>query len=103
MLFTDEMIEHIAQHSNLYSSQERGDPIKTSHGEIEDFLAVLLFMGVFNFPAMEDYRHLESRFNVIADIMPRARYKLLRRFIHFNDNQQCDGSLDQFYKIRPLF
>ncbi|KAK3512880.1 hypothetical protein QTP70_028944, partial [Hemibagrus guttatus] len=28
-------------------------------------------MGVFNFPAMEDYWHLESRFSVIAAIMPR--------------------------------
>uniref|UniRef100_A0A3B4BMG1 PiggyBac transposable element-derived protein domain-containing protein n=1 Tax=Periophthalmus magnuspinnatus TaxID=409849 RepID=A0A3B4BMG1_9GOBI len=28
---------------------------------------------------------------------------LLRRYIHYNDNQQCDGSPDRFYKIRPLF
>lgn len=27
-LFTDEVIEHIAQHTNLYSAQELGDPIK---------------------------------------------------------------------------
>lgn len=102
-LFTDEMIEHIAHHTNLYSTQELGDPIKTNPGEIEDFLAILLFMGVFNFPAMEDYWHHESRFNMIADIMPRKRFKLLRRFIHFSDNQQCNDSPDRFYKIRPLF
>uniref|UniRef100_A0A3B5LLW8 PiggyBac transposable element-derived protein domain-containing protein n=1 Tax=Xiphophorus couchianus TaxID=32473 RepID=A0A3B5LLW8_9TELE len=82
MLFTDEMIEHIAHHTNLYSAQELGDPIKTSPEEIEHFLAILLFMGVFDF---------------------LRRFQLLRRYIHFNDNQQCSESRDRFYKIRALF
>lgn len=103
MLFTNEMIEHIAHHTNLYSAQELGDPIKTSPEEIEHFLASLLFMGVFNFPSLEDYWHHESRFDLISDIMPRRRFQLLRRYIHFNDNQQCSESRDRFYKIRPLF
>ncbi|XP_054602416.1 piggyBac transposable element-derived protein 2-like [Nothobranchius furzeri] len=103
MLFTDEMIDHIANHTNLYSAQELGDTIKTSPKEIEDFLSILLFMGVFNFPSLEDYWHHESRFSVIADIMPKKRFQLLRRFIHFNDNQQCNNSGDRFNKIRPLF
>uniref|UniRef100_A0A3P9CMK6 PiggyBac transposable element-derived protein domain-containing protein n=1 Tax=Maylandia zebra TaxID=106582 RepID=A0A3P9CMK6_9CICH len=91
MLFTDEMIDHIAYHTNLYSAQELGDTIKTSPKEIEDFLAILLFMGVFNFPSLEDYWHHESRFSVIADIMPKKRFQLFRRFIHFSDNQQHKG------------
>lgn len=103
MLFTDEMITHISEQTNLYAAQELGDPISTSPKEIEKFLAMLLFMGVFNFPAIDDYWCIESRFSVIADIMPRRRFKLLRRYLHFNDNQQCNGSPDRFYKIRPLF
>uniref|UniRef100_A0A671LFG7 PiggyBac transposable element-derived protein domain-containing protein n=1 Tax=Sinocyclocheilus anshuiensis TaxID=1608454 RepID=A0A671LFG7_9TELE len=87
MFFTDEMIQHVAHHTNLYSAQELGDPIKTSPEEIEDFLSMLLFVGVFKFPSLEDYWHNESRFSVIADIMPRKRFQLLHRF----------------YKIRPLF
>lgn len=46
MLFTDNVIECIAHHTNLYSAQELRDPIKTSPQEILDFLAVLLLMGV---------------------------------------------------------
>lgn len=103
MLFTDDMVEHIAHHTNLYSAQELGDPIKTSPEEIENFLSILLFMGVFDFPSLEDYWHHESRFNIIADIMPKNRFQLLRRYIHFNDNQQCNDSPDRFYKIRPIF
>uniref|UniRef100_A0A3Q2SZ84 PiggyBac transposable element-derived protein domain-containing protein n=1 Tax=Fundulus heteroclitus TaxID=8078 RepID=A0A3Q2SZ84_FUNHE len=103
-LFTDEMIQHIAHHTNLYSAQELGDPINCSPEEIEIFLAMLLVMGhVFTFPAMEDYWHHDSRYNLIADIMSRKRFKLLRRFIHFNDNYQFNNSPDRFYKICPLF
>ncbi|XP_070778935.1 piggyBac transposable element-derived protein 3-like [Enoplosus armatus] len=102
-LFTVEMIKYITEQTNLYSAQELGDPISTSPEEIEKFLAMLLFMGVVSFPAIDDYWHHELRFSVIADIMPRRRLKLLRRFIHFNDTQQCDGTPDRFYKIRPLF
>ncbi|XP_010796031.1 piggyBac transposable element-derived protein 3-like [Notothenia coriiceps] len=102
-IFTDQMIEHITHHTNLYSAQELGDPIKTSCEEIEDFLAILLFMGVFHFPAIEDYWHGASRFNLIADIMLRNRFQQLRRFIHFSDNQQFNDSPDRFFKIRPLF
>ncbi|KAF0040514.1 hypothetical protein F2P81_006412 [Scophthalmus maximus] len=102
MLFTDKIVEHIVYHTNLYSAQELGDSVKTSTEEIEDFLSILVFMGFFNFRSLEDYWHHESRFNVIADIMPRKRFQLLRRFIHFNDNQQCNESPDRFYKVRPL-
>ncbi len=66
MLFTDEMIQPVAHHTNLYSAQELRDPIKTSPEEIEDFLSMLLFMGVFKFPSLEDYWHHESHFSVIS-------------------------------------
>lgn len=97
------MIEHISHHTNLYSAQKLGDPVKTSPEEIQDFLAILLYMGVFSFPSLEDYWHHESRFNMVADVMPSKRFQLLRRFIHFNDNQQSSKSPDRFYKIRLLF
>ncbi|XP_071744220.1 piggyBac transposable element-derived protein 3-like [Lepeophtheirus salmonis] len=97
------MIEQIAQHTNLYSSQELGDPTQPSLQEIEDFLAILLIMGVFTFLAIDGYWRHESRFNVIADVMPRKRFQQLHRFIHFTDNHQCDDSLDRFDKIHPLF
>ena len=63
-LFTDEMTEHIAQQTNLYSAQELGEPIKTSPEEFVKFLAMLLFMGIFNFLAMEDYWHHKSHISV---------------------------------------
>lgn len=72
MLLTDEMVQHVAHHTSLYSAQQLGDPIKTSPEEIEDFLSMLLLMGAFKFPSLEDYWHHESSFTLqeIPDLMP---------------------------------
>lgn len=88
MLFTDEMIQHVA-HTNLYSAKELGDPIKTSPEEIEDLFSMLLFMGVFKFPSLEDYWNHESHFSVIADIMSRKRFQKCNVFLCLNANQEC--------------
>lgn len=46
--------------TNLYFAQVLGDPSKTRPEEIKDFLAILLFMGVLNFPSLEDYWQLRE-------------------------------------------
>ncbi|XP_039537279.1 piggyBac transposable element-derived protein 2-like isoform X2 [Pimephales promelas] len=102
-LFTDQMIVHITEHTNQYSVQQTGTSINTTAAEIEVFLSVLLYMGVFEFPSLEDYWACESRFPPVADTMSVKRFKLLRRYVHFNDNFQMEGCPDRFHKIRPLF
>lgn len=60
-------------------------------------------MGVFEFPSLEDYWACESRFPPVADTMSVKRFKVLRRYVQFNDNFQTEGCPDRFHKIRPLF
>ncbi|KAM9478532.1 piggyBac transposable element-derived protein 2-like isoform 4-T4 [Salvelinus alpinus] len=84
-------------------SRNTGSSINTNFGEIEDFLSMLLYMGVFDFPTFVDYWHSDSRFPPVADAMSVRRFQSLRRFLHFNDNMQNNHSPDRFYKIRPLF
>ncbi|XP_041664121.1 piggyBac transposable element-derived protein 2-like isoform X2 [Cheilinus undulatus] len=102
-LFSDQMIEHISEHTNLYSVQQTGASVNTTAAEIEDFLSVLLYMGVFPFPAIGDYWAAESRFPPVADTMSVKRFQVLRRYVHFSDNFQTEGSTDRYTKIRPLF
>ncbi|XP_035639073.1 piggyBac transposable element-derived protein 2-like isoform X4 [Oncorhynchus keta] len=103
MFFTDQMLAHIAEQTNLYSVQQTGSAINTNSGEIEDLLSMLLYMGVFDFPTIVDYWHSDSRFPPVADTMSVRRFQSLCRFLHFNDNMQNNHSPDRFYKIRPLF
>uniref|UniRef100_A0A4W5R0G1 PiggyBac transposable element-derived protein domain-containing protein n=1 Tax=Hucho hucho TaxID=62062 RepID=A0A4W5R0G1_9TELE len=84
-------------------SRNTGSAINTNTREIEDFLSMLLYMGVFDFPTFVDYWHSDSRFPPVADVMSVRRFQSLRRFLHFNDNMQNNHSPDRFYKIQPLF
>ncbi|CAH2000794.1 unnamed protein product [Acanthoscelides obtectus] len=58
-------------------------------------------MGVVQMPAIEDYWAIETRYSIIADVMPVKRFNKLRRRIHFQDNN-TDPQGDRLFKIRPL-
>ncbi|XP_026766406.3 histone-lysine N-methyltransferase PRDM9 isoform X2 [Pangasianodon hypophthalmus] len=103
MFFTDQMVSHIVEQTNLYSAQCNGSSINTTLHEMEEFLSMLLFMGVFAFPTLDDYWHADSRFPAVADTMHMKRFKIIRRWLHFNDNSHTNSSPDRFHKIRPLF
>ncbi|KAG5884022.1 hypothetical protein JTB14_014797 [Gonioctena quinquepunctata] len=68
-----------------------------------DFISILLLMGIIQLPTYEDYWAGGTRMEHIASIMLVKRFKLLRRYIHFNDNSLVTpATKDRFVKIRPL-
>ena len=44
-LVTDEVVEHMAEQTNLYSVQEDGQSMDTSRVEIDLFIRLYLWMG----------------------------------------------------------
>lgn len=102
--FTLDLMQHIVQQTNIYTTQIRGAPINLTNSEVTDFISILLVMGVIKLPALEDYWANETRISQIADIMPIRRFKKIRRLIHFNDNSTYDQETnkDRFFKVRPL-
>lgn len=101
--FSLDIIEDIVYQTNLYSTQVRGQSIATTNSEMTDFLAILLMMGIIHLPSYEDYWSANTRISQIANLMPIKRFKLLRRYIHFNNNDLLtDDTKDRFFKIRPL-
>ncbi|KAK5907130.1 hypothetical protein CesoFtcFv8_005010 [Champsocephalus esox] len=60
-------------------------------------------MGISELPAVEDYWAMETRVPQVANLMSSKRFRLLKRVVHFNDNTELPGSIDRFFKIRPLF
>ena len=101
--FCMDVIENIVQQTNLYSTQQRGTSIATNNKEITDFLSIILMMGVLHLPSYEDYWSGGTRVPTIADVMPIKRFKLLRRFIHFNNNELItENTKDRYFKVRPL-
>nr|XP_053627436.1 piggyBac transposable element-derived protein 3-like [Cherax quadricarinatus] len=99
---TREMIDSITFQTNLYAKQKN---IKTNFitnfDEIMQFIGILLFMGVCQCPSLDDYWAGGTKVIQVAEVMSSKRFKLLRRTIHFNDDNIKDG--DRYHKIRPLF
>ena len=59
-------------------------------------------MGIVHCPSLDDYWAMDTRVPQVADLMSSKRFRLLRRTIHFNDNRLSHGTVDRFYKIRPI-
>lgn len=101
--FTPELVDLLVQQTNLYSVQKTTRSICTTVGEMQKFLAVLLYMGICHLPAVDDYWSVYFRYPLVADIMSSKRFKCLKRYVHFVDNHEEDSSNDKFHKVRPLF
>ena len=98
------MLEHITHQTNLYARQKSiVTSFTTTKDEIVQFLGILMFMGIGQYPSLDDYWAKDTRVPQVAQVMSSKRFRLLRRTIHFNDNMAATGSVDRFYKVRPLF
>ncbi|KAK5909525.1 hypothetical protein CesoFtcFv8_003448 [Champsocephalus esox] len=102
--FGPEIVTHITYQTNLYATQKDiNTTFTTNENEIMTFLSILMYMGISELPSVEDYWAMETRIPQVANLMSSKRFRLLKRVVHFNDNTELPGSIDRFFKIRPLF
>ena len=91
--FDDDLIQHIADQSNLYCTQQKlkmnlkCSHIQTDKDEIEQLLGVFLYMGIFPVPQYRMYWSIHTHFPQITRALKGGvnRFEQLRRFLHFND------------------
>ena len=110
-IFGEDTFQYIADQSNLYASQKSQGQYKwedTHPNEIRMIIGMLYAMGVHRLPDFHDYWSQDPLLSVPGIVcgMPRARFKVLMRNLHLNDNTQApprtDSRYDKLYKIRPL-
>ena len=102
--FSPQLIKHITYQTNLYATQKDvATTFSTTDDEILTFISILLYMGIVECPSLDDYWAMDTRVPQVADLMSSKRFRLMRRTIHFNDNSLSTGSIDRFFKVRPLF
>ena len=72
----------------------------TNKNEIRQFLGIVLYMGLVQYPKISDYWSTNPfyRNSFIPTIMSRNRFQTLLKFIHFSSKE----SEDRLRKIRPL-
>ncbi|CAH1958842.1 unnamed protein product [Acanthoscelides obtectus] len=106
LFFDDNLIQHITDQTNLYSTQQTGACINTTFTEISQFLGINIMSGIVRMPSYRMYWAQETRYSPIADTMSRDRFDKLRTQIHCNDNTNMlthdHPDYDKLFKIRPV-
>ena len=75
-LFTDDVIEDIVFQTNLYATQnDVNTTFNVSMSEMKKFIGILIYMGIVNLPAINDYWKNDTRVPQIANVMSRDRFK----------------------------
>ena len=73
--------------------------------EMKQFVGLLLIMGIVHKPNIEMYWSTDSYYAtpIFSQVMKRDRFRLILKFLHFNDNATLDiNNVDRLHKVRPL-
>ena len=103
--FGTQLLQHVAQ-TNVYVVQS-GSTFRIDVAEIEQYLGILVKMGLVHMPRYKCYWSAELQFPAVADIMSHNRFSDLTKYIHFNDNDMAttnreDTQYDRYFKVRQL-
>ena len=104
-LFSEDILEHIAFQTNLYSNRDQNNPhFMVSTKEMRSFLGVLLLTGYHSLPEEHHYWSTQPDLGVPAvyNTISRNRYHEIKRYLHFADNQRLTEG-DKMSKISPLY
>lgn len=107
LLFTEELLESIADNTNLYAAQCMGEEkyLKWSEVTLEEMKA---FFGLVQLPALSDYwsTSLTFRYTVISEKIPRKRFFDIMQYLHFVDNTKLPKPGETGYtklgKVQPV-
>ena len=122
LYFTDAVIDIIYKETNRYAQQyiaANGPNLRpksivhswtpTDAKEIKAFLGLCILMGIISKPRISMYWSTDSFYHtpVFSQVMPRLRFQLLQRFLHFQDNQDPtynpnDPDRDRLFKVRTI-
>ena len=103
-MFTTALLEDIVYQTNLYARQKNvNTTFQIDMHELMVFIGIVLYMGVSILPSIEDYWGTYTRVVQVADSMSSKRFRLIRSLLHFNNNENLQGTTDRFFKIRPLY
>ncbi|XP_036323860.1 piggyBac transposable element-derived protein 2-like [Rhagoletis pomonella] len=108
MLWTDDIMQHVTFHTNLYAEQKGGTYKPVAADEMSVFIAVNLVMGVKKSPSYRDYwsSSPDLRDEYISHFMSLSRFSWILGNLHLNDNNllpsRNNPDYDKLYKIRPF-
>jgi len=113
-LLSDEVVALIVRETNRFAEQYLSSvAIKpqarsanwhpTNNSEMRKFLGLLYLMGIVKKPEIRHYWSSDPVMGtpVVNSIMPRNRFELLLKFLHFSNNEDADPG-DRLHKLQGL-
>ncbi|KAL1448702.1 hypothetical protein MTO96_028188 [Rhipicephalus appendiculatus] len=102
-LLNKEIIGLITDESNRYAQQQNDHNVSTTEHDILQFVAILFLSGYHKLPRSDLYWSKAEDLSVplVANTMSRAKFRLIKRYIHACDSQNLEKG-DKMAKIRPL-
>ncbi|XP_048012275.1 piggyBac transposable element-derived protein 4-like isoform X2 [Megalobrama amblycephala] len=117
LFISDVLLQNIVDQTNLYADQyiqamddtskharcHAWKPVTVS--EMKTFMGLLFLTGIIHKPELEMYWCTDDMLATpyFNKVMPRNRFEIIWRFLHFNDNTtRPDNCTDRLYKIRPV-
>ena len=127
------MIEVIQQATNMYAAQKgmygsdlvsdlsiyyakafynfymtiylKGIALNATYQEIEQYIGILLHMGVIQMPDYRMYWAANTRYPPIADVITRRCFDAIKANFHICDNSESNPGLnyDRLFKVRKLY
>jgi len=99
--FDDEVLEMICEESNQYGVLISQKKSNISKDELRVFFGITVIAGYNTVPCKQSYWSRDSDlYNaMIANAMPRHRYLLIERCIHFSHKAQMDPK-DKMWKMQ---
>ncbi|XP_068110989.1 piggyBac transposable element-derived protein 4-like [Hyperolius riggenbachi] len=117
LFLTDTFLDCICEQTNLYAQQKIADNptaylarkwVPTTTPELKVFLGLTFNMGLAPKPKLCHFWSTKSIhcMPIYSAAMPRGRYTLLLRCLHFNNNEEQlhrdDPAFDRLFKLRPI-
>lgn len=102
--FDQSLVEKIAQESIRYAHQKNNHDYFVNPSCIRKFLGVLIFTCYHSLPQEKMYWSEDDDIDlrIIRNCMPRNRYLEIKRYLHFNNNDDIKETCDKTFKIKPL-
>jgi hypothetical protein len=125
LFFSDDILEHLVENTNLYAFEKRTNPPppeslatqdtpSPSHhhdnprpwydltiGEIKIFVGIQIYMGVYRYPAIEDYWTNTAKHSPMSR-MSCNRYQQIKRYFYISPPGVHLERKDWWKKMEPL-
>ena len=79
---------------------------KTYEKEIQQFIGILILMGILKYPQYRMYWSQFTRCSPISEMMTVKQFETIKRFFHVSDNNEMpkkgEPDFDLLYKVRPI-